>query len=210
MTSNTISNLPTERASARLSKLMLRSNAFKICLALAAGFLIGIPTANAQTNLSKADIGFIMAAAQGGRTEVKLGELALQNGFRDDVKAFGQAMVKDHEEINADLKSLVDQKGLVLSYALDAKHQKMVDKLSALTGSKFDDAYIDCMEAGHKMDFKEFTDIAATTKDAELKGFVDKSIPVVEFHLSRISAMKKLGPDGTAMPSVAEKSKTGN
>jgi len=29
-------------------------------------------------------------------TEVKLGELAAQKGMRDDVKAFGQMMVKDH------------------------------------------------------------------------------------------------------------------
>jgi putative membrane protein len=44
-------------------------------------------------------------------TEVKLGELAAQNGKLDDVKAFGQMMVKDHTAINEDLITLASQKG---------------------------------------------------------------------------------------------------
>jgi hypothetical protein len=36
-------------------------------------------------------------------TEVKLGELASTSGVRDDVKSFGQMMVKDHTAINDDL-----------------------------------------------------------------------------------------------------------
>jgi hypothetical protein len=37
-----------------------------------------------------ADINFILAAAQGGVTDVKHGELAAQQGGRDEVKPFGQ------------------------------------------------------------------------------------------------------------------------
>src|ERR1039457_6614014 len=43
---------------------------------LAVGLLIAVPGANAATTVSTADQGFILAAAQGGMTEVKLGELA--------------------------------------------------------------------------------------------------------------------------------------
>ena len=81
---------------------------------LAAGLLITVPRANAAITVSMADKNFILAAAQGGMTEVKLGELAAQNGKRDDVKAFGQMMVKDHSAINDDLKALAAQKGVTL------------------------------------------------------------------------------------------------
>ena len=67
---------------------------------VAAGLLIAVPRANAATTVSTADKDFILAAAQGGMTEVKLGELAAQKAMRDDVKAFGQMMVKDHTAIN--------------------------------------------------------------------------------------------------------------
>ena len=157
---------------------------------LAAGLLITVPRANAAIAVSMADKNFILAAAQGGMTEVKLGELAAQNGKRDDVKAFGQMMVKDHSAINDDLKALAAQKGVTLPDSLDAKHQGMVDKMAALTGSEFDDAYIAGMIKDHKMDAKEFKAVSAETKDADIKSFVDKSIPVVDGHLKRITAMK--------------------
>ena len=158
---------------------------------LAVGLLIAVPGANAATTVSKTDQDFILAAAQGGMTEVKLGELAAQKGTRDDVKAFGQMMVKDHTAINDDLKALAAQKGVTLPDSLNAKHQGMVDKMAALTGSAFDDAYIAAMIKDHKKDAKAFKAESDATKDADIKSFVDKSIPVVEEHLKLITTMKK-------------------
>ena len=154
-----------------------------------AGLLV--PRANAATPVATADQGFILAAAQGGMTEVKLGELAAQKGTRDDVKEFGQTMVKDHTAINDDLKALAAQKGVTLPDSLDAKHQAMVDRMAALTGSEFDDAYIADTIKAHQQDAKAFNAESAATKDADIKSFVDKSIPVVEAHLKRVTAMKK-------------------
>jgi len=138
-----------------------------------------------------ADTNFILAAAQGGMTEVKLGELASTNGMRDDVKEFGRMMVKDHTAINDDLKALAAQKGVTLPDSLDATHQAMVDKLTALTGSEFDDAYIAAMIKGHKKDARAFKAESTATQDADIKSFLDKSIPVVEAHLQHVKAMKK-------------------
>jgi putative membrane protein len=158
---------------------------------LAAGLLITVPRANAATTVSTADKNFIHAAAQGGMTEVKLGELAAQKAMRDDVKAFGKRMVKDHSVINNDLKALAAQKGVTLPDSLDAKHQAMVDKMAALKGSEFDDAYIAGMIKAHKADAKAFKVESAATQDADIKSFLDKSIPVVDGHLKRITAMKQ-------------------
>ena len=158
---------------------------------VAAGFLLSLPCARAATTVATADQDFILAAAQGGMTEVKLGGLAAQNGTRADVKEFGQMMVKDHSAINADLKALASQKGVTLPDSLDTKHQGMVDKLAALNGSAFDEAYISAMVKGHKMDAKAFKAESVATTDADIKSFVDKSLPVVEMHLEHIKAMKK-------------------
>jgi putative membrane protein len=79
---------------------------------------------------------------------------------------------------------------VTLPDSLDAKHQKLVDKLAVLTGSEFDDAYIAGMIKGHKKDAKAFQAEAASTTDADIKSFVEKSLPVVEAHLQHITAMK--------------------
>jgi predicted outer membrane protein len=95
----------------------------------AAGFLLAMPLTKGATALAAADQDFILAAAQGGMAEVKLGDLAGQNGTRADVKDFGRMMAKDHSAINEDLKMLAAQKGVTLPDSLDSKHQRMFDKL---------------------------------------------------------------------------------
>ena len=192
MNTNTESKHAAEQTNARFPKLITSSAAARLCMAMVAvGLLLAVPCAKAETKLSTADKNFIVAAAQGGMIEVKLGELAAQKGMRKDVRAFGQMMVKDHTAINSDLKALAAQKGVTLPDSLDAKHQGMVDKMEALTGSEFDAAYIAVMITEHNEDAWEFKAESAATQDADIKSFVDKSIPVVDDHLKRITAMKK-------------------
>jgi putative membrane protein len=148
------------------------------------------PRANAEIT-SMDDTNFILAAAQGGMTEVRLGELASTNGLRTDVKEFGQLMVKDHKAINDDLKALAAQKGVTLPESLDAEHQEMVEKMAALTGAAFDEAYINGMIKAHQKDDKAFKAEFTTTHDSEIESFLDKSIPVVEMHLKHATAMQK-------------------
>lgn len=150
-------------------------------------------TSGGQTNvtsLTTADQKFMTNAAEGGMLEVKLGELASQKATRDDVKNFGQKMVADHTQINNDLKSLASQKGVNLPDLLDAKHQKIYEKLAALSGADFDNEYISTMVKAHKMDARLFKK-ASDSPDADVKSFVDKSLTVIEGHLNMIAGMSK-------------------
>jgi len=158
---------------------------------MALGFLLAVPCAKAQTAASMADTNFIMAAAQGGITEVKLGEMASTIGKREDVKAFGLMMVKDHTAMNDDLKALALQKGITLPDSLDADQQGIVDKMALMTGSGFDDAYINGMIQTHQKDAKAFRDESAATQDAAIKYFLDTSIPVVDSHLQQATVLKQ-------------------
>jgi putative membrane protein len=159
---------------------------------MAAGFLLAIPCAKAEPTLSMTDTNFILAAAQGGMTEVKLGELASTIGKREDVKEFGQMMVKDHTALNDDLKTLATQKGIALPISLDAEHQDMVLKIAGLTGSDFDDAYINGVIQAHQIDAKVFRAESAATQDTGIKYFLDTSIPVVDSHLQQATTLKNL------------------
>jgi putative membrane protein len=194
MNTNTQSQQTIEQGKPRILKLISNSASATMSMALVAvGFMITVPRVNADPTVCTKDCNFIQAAAQGGMTEVKLGELASRTGQRDDVKKFGQRMVKDHTGVNDDLKALAAQKGVTLSDSLDAEHQGVVDKMSALSGSDFDKAYITGMIKDHKSDAKAFKAESSATKDTDVKGFVEKTIPVVNEHLKVITAMKKQG-----------------
>ena len=176
----------------KFPKLSAHSTVARLGLAIVAlGLLLTVPCARGETKFSTADKDFILAAAQGGLTEVTLGELAARKGKRDDVREFGRLMVKDHAAINADLKALAAQQSVILPNSLDTEHQGMVDRMSKLTDAEFDDAYIGAMIADHKEDAKAFQTEATETTSAEMKRFVDKSQPVLDQHLKRITAMKK-------------------
>lgn len=191
MNTNTESKHTMKQDHSQFTKFFFRSATATLGgLLMALIFLMAVPRASAATTTTK-DQDFMLAAGQMNLTEIKLGEYAAQNGKRDDVKAFGQRMVKDHTAINDDLKVLAAQKDVTLPDSLDAAHQQMADKLMALTGSDFDNAYIAGMFKGHKKAVKSFKAESAETKDADVKSFAEKSIPTLEEHLKLITAIKK-------------------
>jgi putative membrane protein len=192
MNTKTETRHAVEQVKTRFMKLISNSASATLGMTLVTvGLLMIVPRANAGPAVCTDDCNFIQAAAQGGMTEVKLGELASTSGQRDDVKAFGQRMVKDHTVINDNLKALAAQKDVTLSESLDAKHQAMVDKMSALSGSDFDNAYIASMIKDHKSDAQAFKTESSATKDTDIKNFVDKTIPVVHEHMKLIATMNK-------------------
>src|SRR4030095_1841946 len=67
---------------------------------------------------------FIKKAADGGMTEVELGRLAAEKGGSDEVKDFGNQMVKDHSKINDDLKEVAAKMNVTLPSAVSAKHHE--------------------------------------------------------------------------------------
>ena len=191
MNTKTETQLAIEQVEKRFVKLISYSASAALGVALVAlGVVMTVPRANAAPSVCTDDCNFIQTAAQGGMTEVKLGELASTSGQRDDVKEFGHRMVKDHSSIDGSLKALAAKKGVTLSDRLDTKHQEIVDKLSALSGSDFDDSYITCMIKDHKQDAKAFKAESSATKDTDVKSFVDTTIPVVQEHLRIVNAMK--------------------
>jgi putative membrane protein len=129
---------------------------------------------------------FIRKAAQGGMTEVALGKLAAEKGGSDDVKDFGNRMVKDHTQINDNLKEVAGKMNVKVPADLNAKHQAMVDKFSNLSGAAFDKAYVPAMIKDHKKDISEFEKADQTVKNPDLKKFIEDSTPMMKDHLETI------------------------
>jgi putative membrane protein len=156
---------------------------------LAAVSFVSSPV-HAADSVSAGDKTFVMKAAQGGMTEVQLGQLAADQGTSQDVKDFGAKMVTDHGKANDELKSIASSKGITLPDKLDAKHQAMVDKMKGLSGTAFDKAYVDAMVVAHKKDDSLFMKEASSGQDADIKAFAAKTDETVKMHLSMIQAIQ--------------------
>ncbi|MDB5122493.1 MAG: hypothetical protein JWP94_622 [Mucilaginibacter sp.] len=141
------------------------------------------------TTPEKEDVDFVAEAASGGMTEVELGKLAQEKAQNARVKKFGAMMVMDHSKANDKLAALAKTKKIALPTGPNASDQKVIDKLSKLSGKDFDKAYVDDMIDDHKNDIKAFDNATKNCKDPDIKAFATKTLPVLKAHLDAINAV---------------------
>jgi len=144
----------------------------------------------ASDKAAAGDTAFIKKAADGGMTEVELGKVAEKNGKRDDVKSFGGQMVKDHGKANDDLKSIAGKMNVTVPDKVSAAHQAKIDKMSKMSGDAFDAAYFKGMVEDHEKTAADFEKASGTVKNADLKKFIDDTLPVIKGHLEMVKKMQ--------------------
>lgn len=145
---------------------------------------------NAVMPVDESTAKFLVDVADVNMTEVQLGQIAKEKATNARVKNFADMMVTDHTNATNELKTLAASKNVTLPSAISDDHQRKIDNLNKKTGKDFDKAYMDMMEDGHEStisDFKKNTD----NKDADVKAFVNKTLPTLQMHLDSAKAIKK-------------------
>lgn len=129
------------------------------------------------------DMHFAQEAASGGKLEVELGKLAVQKASNERVKQFGQRMIDDHSKAGEQLKSVASKDNIQLPAELSAKDQATYDRLSKLSGTAFDRAYMRDMVKDHQNDVNEFQKEADNGSNSDLKTFASTTLPKLQDHL---------------------------
>jgi putative membrane protein len=132
------------------------------------------------------DKAFVKKALEGNMAEVQMGQLALQKSNDDQVKQFAQRMVDDHGKMLDQLKPVAEQMGVKVPAGPSKGQMKSMDKMKALSGDAFDQAYIKDMVKDHKNDDSEFKQEAQSTQNPQLKQMVMQSDQIIESHLQQI------------------------
>jgi putative membrane protein len=135
------------------------------------------------------DAKFAVDAGNGGMTEVELSKLAEQKSTNAKVKEFAAMMVMDHSKANEEMMALAKTKNITLPDSINADSKKVWADLNGKSGADFDKAYVNAMVDDHKKTVSMFEDASKNLKDADLKAFVDKTLPTLKSHLSHINAI---------------------
>ena len=115
---------------------------------------------------------------------MQLAELTLKKSENQQVKDFAQTMITDHTAANKDLLQLASDEGLSNFKAEVSPEDKAIyAKMTSITGTAFDTAYIKHAVADHETDVKEYKQAQGMAKDEGLKTYVDKVEPIIEGHL---------------------------
>jgi putative membrane protein len=137
------------------------------------------------------DKAFVKKALEGNIAEIEMGKLALQKSNDDQVKQFAQRMVDDHGKMQDQLKPAAEQMGVKVPDGPSKGQMKSMDKMKALSGDAFDQAYIKDMVKDHKSDDNDFKMEAQSTQNPQLKQMVMQSDQTIESHLQQIQQIAK-------------------
>ena len=157
------------------------------CLAMGGAGTFFARPARAQSE----DQTFAKEAASGGMTEVKLGQLAQQNGTSNAVKEFGQRMVTDHSRADQQLRQVATQGNVSIPTAMSKKDQATYESLSKLKGTAFDKAYAKDMVMDHENDISAFKKEASQGQNTDIKKFAAETLPTLEEHLKLAKQMQQ-------------------
>lgn len=140
-----------------------------IKLTIAAIMATFLSVAQPIEDIASSDYNFTMNASKSGLMVVKLGELAQKNSSSEEVKTLGKNLVAQHQQVNKELKSLADQRGIFLVAGLNEKQQKNYKKLSEMKGDEFDKAYVKSIIKEHKEVAEDYEKIVNKGVDPEIK-----------------------------------------
>jgi putative membrane protein len=132
------------------------------------------------------DKAFVKKALEGGLAEVQLGQLAAQKGTSDDVKQFGQKMVDDHTKLGDQMKLVAAQVGVKVPTDVSKKDKELMAKMEGLSGTQFDNAYIEAMVKDHKKDASDFKSEAQQSHNSAVQQAAQQGDQVIEQHLQMI------------------------
>jgi len=138
--------------------------------------------------VTKQDSKFMMQAAQSDMAEIMLGNMALQKSQNAEVRKFAQMMVDDHTKTSQQLKSMAATKNVTLPADVDAKQKYIIDKLSVMSGDKFDMEYMKGQVKAHESAVKLFQNESGRGTDADVKGFAVTTLPALQMHLNMARA----------------------
>ncbi len=168
--------------------------------AAVSGLLLSVAGA-ALANADAMDLKFAKMAAQGGIFEVKSSQMALQKSQNPQVLNVAKRMVKEHSAANAELKTVAQDNKMALPTDTDPMHKAVISKLSGLSGTAFDKAYMGSQEKAHTDTVGLFEKEISMGKNAGLTAFASKNLPEIEDHTKMIYQVgSNLGVHASKMP----------
>ena len=143
-----------------------------------------------STQLNAIDRAFINDTAQAGIGNIQLGQLALQRATASQVKQFAQAEVNEQTQVKNDLARIAPRLGVTPPTTPAPRFQASLARLSQLSGTDFDQAYMD--EGGinaHLENAATFQREAAFGQNPDLIAVVNKGLPIIQKHFNTASAL---------------------
>jgi len=102
----------------------------------------GTDEGNIGPFVTMGDKQYAQAMASRGIMEIRLGQVAMEKAERADVKAVAQRLIKDYLNWNDGMTKAAAKLKIQLPTDIDAKQKAEFDRVTALSGAAFEQAYL--------------------------------------------------------------------
>ena len=147
-------------------------------------------TKSAPAFISKADRDFVTKAAGSSLYEMEAAKLAESRAADPRLKAFAQTLQRDHQRAFEGLKQISLQHNYPLPEQSPEDKTAILARLKSLSGKEFDTVFR--LQVGiedHREDIKLLERARRTTRTADIRVWIDQSLPVMRHHLEQAQAM---------------------
>jgi putative membrane protein len=138
-------------------------------------------SSSSSARFSKSDEKLVVQLAQANISEINIAKLAEEKSKNDQVKTLAKKMMDDHSKALDELKQLAQMKGMTLPTETDRQQKLVENRLTALSGEKFDKQYVEQIaERARKGEHKLLLQVGTKAQDMELKNYATKTLAVIE------------------------------
>jgi len=133
---------------------------------------------------------FMKKAIEGNLAEIKIGQLAQKKGASEGVRHFGTVLEQDHSTANSQAMTAASSMGVTPPAEPSLKEQAVYRHLAALSGSKFDKAFVKDMVKDHRKDIAEYQK-EANASSSPAASYAQQSLPTLRKHLQLAESLER-------------------
>lgn len=139
-----------------------------------------------------AEVIFLNKALMSNHYEIEVAKLAKQKSNNDEIKAYAEMLINDHEKIVDELQSLAKAKEVALVSDLDEEHQNKWNMLNAKDSIQFNQAFKDDAIAAHEQAISLFEQASSDSaiQDGALKSLIISKLPGLKAHLDKAKVLQ--------------------
>ena len=154
------------------------------------------PKALIQSELGGREMHFLQTANRTGNEQLALAELAKTKSGSEQIKAVAETLASTQVTESKEVARLAAAKRLTLKVE---SAKALTDELAALSGGKFEKAWIERLITVNEADASAY-EIGAKSDDADIRSFADKMLPVAK---ARLQMANRLGGRSVATKPAA-------
>src|SRR5687768_774716 len=137
------------------------------------------------------DANFVYEVVESNYNEIKLAELASQKSRTPALKQIAEMLQKDHTSSLNELKTLAQAKAISVPVEETEAARRKMEDLATESDEEFDKEWSEQMMELHDKTIEKFEKRLEDSEDAELKAFIQKTLPVLKTHHEHLEAFNE-------------------